>query len=531
MRWEKVPTHPGGPGRRWGHSCNAVNRGRLLYVFGGYGQDNCQTNKVHVFDTVTQIWSQPEMKGVPPTPRDSHTCNLIGDYLYVFGGTDGKRPLNDVHILDTIKNTWLSPSVRGEGPEPREGHSAAVVGRRLYIFGGCRKSGDGVHAIYYNDLYILNTETLTWRRTVTAGILPSPRDSHTCSSWKNNIIVIGGEDQNDYYMSDVHIFDTETSIWRLLKTSGDKLKPRAGHTTVSFGKHLIIFGGFSDEHDLYNDLHMLDVENGIWSKLLTEGQGPSARFSMSGDCLDPTRSGSLIFFGGCDRTLEALDDMYYMNTGFVMEHTRDGRRLEKLSLRKQLRIKCQEQQLSQPAQAGAFAEPWTSLPVTLYNQPSQAIVPYGTQGVKSFQAKVTQNLTSGFAIETVIDGKLLRGIIFSSSGPSEPKHKPSGNFSGINPTVKVGGGTHSKQKQLDIATPMEHDGVELRQADDLHGKESKSSDSISNGDKVPGKATMSVTPSLDLREDALGDTPTGRGMVQGDNNSDSGQGCSTTGQN
>lgn len=41
---------PAGPGRRWGHTCNAVRGGRLLYVFGGYGQDNCQTNDVHVFD-------------------------------------------------------------------------------------------------------------------------------------------------------------------------------------------------------------------------------------------------------------------------------------------------------------------------------------------------------------------------------------------------------------------------------------------------------------------------------------------------
>ncbi|RWW62914.1 hypothetical protein BHE74_00029936 [Ensete ventricosum] len=40
-----------GPGVRWGHTCNAVRGGRYLYVFGGYGRDNCQTNDVHVFDT------------------------------------------------------------------------------------------------------------------------------------------------------------------------------------------------------------------------------------------------------------------------------------------------------------------------------------------------------------------------------------------------------------------------------------------------------------------------------------------------
>lgn len=40
-----------GPGKRWGHTCNAIKGGELLYIFGGYGKDNCQTNQVHVFDT------------------------------------------------------------------------------------------------------------------------------------------------------------------------------------------------------------------------------------------------------------------------------------------------------------------------------------------------------------------------------------------------------------------------------------------------------------------------------------------------
>lgn len=59
MRWERAELGKeavdgggcGGPGKRWGHTCNAIKGGRFLYVFGGYGQDNCQTNLVHVFDS------------------------------------------------------------------------------------------------------------------------------------------------------------------------------------------------------------------------------------------------------------------------------------------------------------------------------------------------------------------------------------------------------------------------------------------------------------------------------------------------
>lgn len=59
------------------------------------------------------------------------------------------------------------------------------------------------------DLFLpLFAETFSWKRVVPSGIPPSKRDSHTCSSWKNKIIVIGGEDSCDYYLSDVHILDT-----------------------------------------------------------------------------------------------------------------------------------------------------------------------------------------------------------------------------------------------------------------------------------------------------------------------------------
>ena len=61
-RWERLQLQredaPGmgaveisGPGKRWGHTCNAIKGGKLLYIFGGYGKDNCQTNQVHVFDS------------------------------------------------------------------------------------------------------------------------------------------------------------------------------------------------------------------------------------------------------------------------------------------------------------------------------------------------------------------------------------------------------------------------------------------------------------------------------------------------
>lgn len=370
------------------------------------------------------------MKGTLPVPRDSHSCTTVGDNLFVFGGTDGSRPLNDLYILDTSSNTWIFPSVRGDGPEPREGHSAALIGKRLFIFGGCGKSDNS--EIYYDDLYILNTETFVWKRVVPSGTPPSKRNSHTCSSWKNKIIIIGGEDSCDYYLSDVHVLDADTLVWCKLNTTGQLLPPRGGHTTVSFGKYLFVFGGFSDEQNLYDDVYMFDIESGTWTKIIAVGEGPSGRFSMAGDTLDPHMGGVLVFIGGCNKNLEALDDIYYLHTGLSRETERDERRTEKLSLRKQLKLKCQEQRTASPTPA------YERVPLrvehehdsTIYQpMPISSYMPSGRQtfylneyqtplGKRTFQAKVTKSFADGYTIETIIDGKPLRGVIFSNKASS-----------------------------------------------------------------------------------------------------------------
>ncbi|KAF3612084.1 hypothetical protein DY000_02045742 [Brassica cretica] len=376
---------------------------------------------VVIFVAAKQIWTQPIISGTSPPPRDSHTCTTVGDSLLVFGGTDGTKPLNDLYILDTSSHTWKCQSVRGEGPEAREGHSATLVGKRLFVFGGCGKSSDINDEIYYNDLYVLNTETYVWKRAVTIGNPPSARDSHTCSSWKNKIVVIGGEDGHDYYLSDVHILDTDTFVWKELSTSGQLLTPRAGHVTVSLGRNLYVFGGFTDAQNLYDDLYVLDVETCVWSKVLAMGEGPSARFSSAGACLDPHKAGFLVFVGGCNKSLEALDDMFYLHTGLGYDARLD-QSVGSMSLKKQLKLKCQEQ---------SHANPLYDNSLVRNNMEHQGRGNFGLntgqfdQGKMMFHARVTETFPVGYSIETMIDGKLLRGVLFSTKQSSVVAADPS----------------------------------------------------------------------------------------------------------
>lgn len=108
MRWEKVEVKAigttteggggGGPGKRWGHTCNAVKGGRLVYVFGGYGKDNCQTNQVHVFDT--------GQCGCFLIPMFLLWCWKIFCLCFLIGL---KRIMNNCFVIDVVECVLVLP--------------------------------------------------------------------------------------------------------------------------------------------------------------------------------------------------------------------------------------------------------------------------------------------------------------------------------------------------------------------------------------------------------------------------------------
>ena len=48
-------------------------------------------------------WSHPACAGNAPTKRSGHTVTLVGEYLYIFGGNDFRKPpgpKNEMFKLD-----------------------------------------------------------------------------------------------------------------------------------------------------------------------------------------------------------------------------------------------------------------------------------------------------------------------------------------------------------------------------------------------------------------------------------------------
>lgn len=65
-----------------------VTHDRFLYVFGG-SADSTLPSDLHCYDLDSQVWSNiiPESDSQIPSGRVFHAAAVIGDSMYVFGGT------------------------------------------------------------------------------------------------------------------------------------------------------------------------------------------------------------------------------------------------------------------------------------------------------------------------------------------------------------------------------------------------------------------------------------------------------------
>ncbi|CAI5799389.1 effector with kelch motifs isoform X2 [Podarcis lilfordi] len=116
----------------------------MLERLGSEEQESTQHRLLEQFELLEDhkggTWMSPKVIGTPPSLRTYHTSSaVIGDHLYVFGGGNkGVDPVKDqqLHIFDSATLTWLQPEVWGDPPAPRHGHAMVAVENRLYIHGG-----------------------------------------------------------------------------------------------------------------------------------------------------------------------------------------------------------------------------------------------------------------------------------------------------------------------------------------------------------------------------------------------------------
>lgn len=139
-RWRKLKTSGPMPVELASHS--TLLHGNHLVLFGGTGVPfgEAASNQLYVCNLPTLQWTHVVCTGHFPICIYGHTMTVLGNSLYVFGGTTGWEYNSDLHQLDLQSFVWDLVDVSGVRPDGRYRHEAACVGSEMFVFGGGRST-------------------------------------------------------------------------------------------------------------------------------------------------------------------------------------------------------------------------------------------------------------------------------------------------------------------------------------------------------------------------------------------------------
>ncbi|KAG0730490.1 Host cell factor 1 [Chionoecetes opilio] len=305
LKWKRVTNTTGlQPRPRHGHRAVAIKD--LMVVFGG-GNEGI-VDELHVYNTATNQWFVPPVKGDVPPGCAAYGFVVDGTRILVFGGmVEYGKYSNELYELQASRWEWkrVKPRLPRNGPPPcpRLGHSFTLIGNKVFLFGGlANDSEDPKNNIpkYLNDLYTLelrsNSNVMSWDIPNTYGSPPPPRESHTgvayTSKDKPKLVIYGG--MSGTRLGDLWILDINTMSWERPTVEGLHPLPRSLHSATLLGQRMFVFGGWvpllmeevkgpineKSEWKCTNTLACLNLESMKWEDVLMdkfEEQMPRAR--------------------------------------------------------------------------------------------------------------------------------------------------------------------------------------------------------------------------------------------------------------
>ncbi|KAL5369715.1 hypothetical protein CPHLJ_3g3600 [Cryptosporidium parvum] len=291
-------------------------------------------------------WMSGEFRGKLPSPRAAHTCNIIEDKLYLFGGWNGFQALNDFYVLYTSSEVmfWQKLIPSEKRPKNRNNHASAVYGNSLYIHGGHNGefwlsdlyeftvkgtdhlNSDNLNAFNYTEE--VNEELLgSWKRVKVSNKLkkPSARACHSLTRIFGRLYLFGGFDGIQCF-NDLWVYDIAKMTWNEIEFENYIPRCRNGHCAISSSKGIIFFGGNTGK-EYIGDVSLYNPEKKEFQTPKVFGVCPSARKGHSLALLDDV---SAVMFGGYDGK-NRCNDLFILDISELPSIVRWERIIEKNS--------------------------------------------------------------------------------------------------------------------------------------------------------------------------------------------------------
>lgn len=228
-----------------------------------------------------------------PAPRVSFGHAVVGDRLYVVGGTDDAGDSARVDVYDPSADAWTAgPAL----PSGRTSVAAAAVGKTLCVFGGLVAGQPTAETLCLDTA---DTAGGAWQ---TMAPLATPRSLVASTASGDRVYAIGGRERGGVPTAATASFDPTANAWR---DEPPLPKGREGGAAVVLGGQLLVAGGFSiagTQEEYFDDVLALDENTKSW---IPRGRLTERAVALAGTQLDRNRA---LFVGGyVDRGEPFLD--------------------------------------------------------------------------------------------------------------------------------------------------------------------------------------------------------------------------------
>ncbi|PYH40978.1 putative cell polarity protein (Tea1) [Aspergillus saccharolyticus JOP 1030-1] len=282
------------PFPRYGAAINAVaSKEGDIYMMGGLIDGSTVKGDLWMMESSGGTLSCFPIATVSegPGPRVGHASLLVGNAFIVFGGdtkVDESDTLDDtLYLLNTSSRQWSRSIPPGPRPAGRYGHTLNILGSKLYVFGG------QVEGFFFNDLAAFDLNQLQnpgnkWEFLIRnsheggppPGQIPPARTNHTIVSFNDRLYLFGGTNGVQWF-NDVWCYDPRVNAWSQLDCVGFIPTPREGHAAAIVNDVMYIFGGRTDEGIDLGDLAAFRITTRRWYSFQNMGPAPSPRSGHS----------------------------------------------------------------------------------------------------------------------------------------------------------------------------------------------------------------------------------------------------------
>ena len=220
-----------------------------IFVAGGKGK-----NSVEIFNYRQKLWS---LLKCMPVDRHSATSFVYNNHVTVAGGWYGCPVDNmiqmNIHPVPDLSITWIDFAAKL--PDRMSAHSSVVYKDNLYVTGGCNKHQD-VYSDCIHEVHLQPPYTVKLLST-----MPEPRVYHNTVLCDDRILIVGGQKSVDCKdnLSSVLSYDIKKNECQQLPALPYAVSQMA---TVKWAENVVIIGGIDEDGKELNNVMIYNVNTG-----------------------------------------------------------------------------------------------------------------------------------------------------------------------------------------------------------------------------------------------------------------------------